>query len=348
MWKNAKSSAQKMAIIGELIPISGNDYLDAIIHFSGDDDHTVEKAAVEKLKTQSANKLIGKIEKNMQAKIVFNLLNISIEERHYRIIAKILNNNKVEPEWIERIFFHSDENLWNTLLSNREFVAVAYHSTEKVEDFLSKLSKTLLHKFKEETTYLSEEDKIIKPSVEQEVSKEILEDEQVVDFEEDHVEFEVPDFLISETAFEGLAPDEMAEQRQNITQLINNMNVGDKIKVASTGNLEVRKMLIKNPMKQVYMAVIKNPRITDKEVLGVVSSSASPVDMISYVSEKKEYTKNYMVRFNLTLNPKTALRISMRFLSTLRKEDLKKIYSSKGITQALKNAARKRHMKMSQ
>ena len=53
------------------------------------------------------------------------------------------------------------------------------------------------------------------------------------------------------------------------------MSMGQKIKAAMMGNLEVRKILIKDPKKQVALAVLANQRITEKEVAGIAGDPCS-------------------------------------------------------------------------
>jgi len=79
----------------------------------------------------------------------------------------------------------------------------------------------------------------------------------------------------------------------------------------------------------------------EEDVVGVVSNNASTIEMVSYIASIREYTKNYMVRLNLTMHPKTPVRVSMKFLSTLRNEDLKKVGRSKNVNQTVRTTAKK-------
>jgi len=90
------------------------------------------------------------------------------------------------------------------------------------------------------------------------------------------------------------------------------------------------------------MAVVQNPRITDSELIGLASSTSVSSEIIAHIAGSKELTKNYMVKVNLILNPKTPLRTAMQFLSILRLPDLKRVAQSKNITSALRNAAKQK------
>ena len=63
------------------------------------------------------------------------------------------------------------------------------------------------------------------------------------------------------------------EQYQSKYQQAMTMGVGEKIKAAFTGDKEWRSILLKDSNKLVSVSVIRNPRITDGEVLAIAKSS---------------------------------------------------------------------------
>ncbi len=50
MWRKAKNSLQKKAVIDGLFPITADEYLKAMIFFAGDEDESIWQAAIEKIK----------------------------------------------------------------------------------------------------------------------------------------------------------------------------------------------------------------------------------------------------------------------------------------------------------
>jgi hypothetical protein len=134
----------------------------------------------------------------------------------------------------------------------------------------------------------------------------------------------------------------MSEKSKSTVQILNDMSTGQKIKAAMMGNLEVRKILIKDPKKQVALAVLGNQRITEKEVAGIAGDAAAPLEVITQVAQVKALHKGYQVKLALVLNPKTPIKIAMRFLDLLRLQDLKKIAKSRKIPAILKMRAMKK------
>ena len=62
------------------------------------------------------------------------------------------------------------------------------------------------------------------------------------------------------------------------------MSIAEKIKMALIGDKEWRSLLIKESNKLVSTAVIKNPRITDPEVLAIAKSSELNEEVIRLVA----------------------------------------------------------------
>jgi hypothetical protein len=127
--------------------------------------------------------------------------------------------------------------------------------------------------------------------------------------------------------------DEVEELEElSLVKQIENMTVGQKVKMALTGDQAERVILIKDSNKQIATSVLKNPRITEDEVLKLTSTKGTP---------DKEWVKNYQIKSALVTNPRTPLRITLKFLSQLNDKDLKSLSRSKNIPNVLAASARK-------
>lgn len=134
-----------------------------------------------------------------------------------------------------------------------------------------------------------------------------------------------------------------AEEELNLSkyQQALEMEVSEKIKMALTGDKEWRAIFLKDPNKLVHGAVLKNPRITDGEVLALAKSKTSSDEMIRIILLNREWLKNYSIKAALVLHPKTPLPQALRFMSILDLKTLKKLGKSKGVSQVVVNAARR-------
>ncbi len=136
-------------------------------------------------------------------------------------------------------------------------------------------------------------------------------------------------------------PVEEDEEYQSKYQQAQAMGTGDKIKMALTGDKEWRSIFLKDANKLVSSAVIKNPRMTDAEVLTVCKSTVQNDEIIRLICANKEWVKNYQIRKALVENHKTPLPAALRFLSTLGEKDLAFLAKSKNISSVIATQARR-------
>lgn len=131
------------------------------------------------------------------------------------------------------------------------------------------------------------------------------------------------------------------EAYQSKYQLAQTMGVGDKIKMALTGDKEWRSLLIKDSNKLVNGAVVKNPRITEPEILAISKSVIQNEEILRVICQNKEWVKNPAIRKALVLNNKTPLPVAIRFMGFLTEKDLQGMAKSKNISSVLANNARR-------
>lgn len=147
----------------------------------------------------------------------------------------------------------------------------------------------------------------------------------------------------------GVAPEEEAvdeeseesEEFQSKYQMAQAMGVGDKIKMAMTGDKEWRSILVKDSNKLVSSAVIKNPRMTENEVLTIAKSAVQNDEIMRIICANKEWIKNPQIRKALAVNNKTPLPAALRFVATLSEKELSQIAKSKNVSSVIASQARR-------
>jgi hypothetical protein len=122
---------------------------------------------------------------------------------------------------------------------------------------------------------------------------------------------------------------------------INELSIPGKIRMATLGNAFARAILIRDSNKQVALAAIRSPGVTDNEAVKFSANRALADDVVRVIANTKEWTKLYQVKVNLLNNPKCPLPVAMRFLPFLQPKDLRNISRSKGIPSALVAQAKK-------
>ncbi|OJH34627.1 hypothetical protein [Cystobacter ferrugineus] len=130
-------------------------------------------------------------------------------------------------------------------------------------------------------------------------------------------------------------------KRQSLTQRIMKMSISQKIKLATLGNKEARSHLIRDTNKLVCTAVIRSPRITPGEVLSCAGNKAVNEEVLRHIYSSREWTKNYKIKMALLKNPKLPLAVGMKFLNTLRENDVKELSRDKNVPSGLQGFAKK-------
>jgi hypothetical protein len=135
--------------------------------------------------------------------------------------------------------------------------------------------------------------------------------------------------------------EDVDEEFKSTYQLAMEMGVSEKIKMALTGDKEWRMLLVKDKNKLVSGSVIKNPRITEGEVLIITKCQLNNDDILREICNNKDWTKNYQIRKSLVENAKTPIQHTLRFLSGLTAKDLGLLAKSKNVSSVISTQARR-------
>jgi hypothetical protein len=119
------------------------------------------------------------------------------------------------------------------------------------------------------------------------------------------------------------------------------MGIGEKIKMALTGDKEWRSLLIKDANKLVSGSVIKNPRITEGEILTLIKAGIQNDDIMRLICANKEWIKSYKIRKALVENTRTPVQNAMRYLGTMGEKDLAYLAKSKNISSVVSTMAKR-------
>lgn len=158
--------------------------------------------------------------------------------------------------------------------------------------------------------------------------------------EQDHDVAEVDEEGRDQTEIEALM-EEADREGMSKYQIALELKVAEKIKMALTGDKEWRTIMMKESNKLVQAAVMKNPRISDGEVLMVAKTRTSSDDLIRMILLNKDWVKSYEIKKALLIHPKTPPPKALRFITYLTMKDLKELAKSRQISSVIVNAIRK-------
>jgi hypothetical protein len=130
------------------------------------------------------------------------------------------------------------------------------------------------------------------------------------------------------------------KKKLNVMQVIQRMNVSQKIKLAMSGAKEARGLLIRESSKVIALGVLANPRITIGEIEFFAKSTNLSEDVIRKIGTNAEWTRKPVVASALVNNPKTPVSISLGFIPRLSVRELGILETSRNIPDAVRSAAR--------
>jgi hypothetical protein len=118
------------------------------------------------------------------------------------------------------------------------------------------------------------------------------------------------------------------------------LSLPDKMRLASSGDREVRFALLRDPCKQLHPLVLKNPRIGLDEVLWAAKLNSINPDALKVIAEHPEWGRNATIAAAVVKNPKTPVPVALKLLPRLQLSDVRVIAKSQGRPQIVQ-AARK-------
>lgn len=248
------------------------------------------------------------------------------EKVHNQDLLELITNNK------ERLF--RSEGIVEALCGNPSL------NRSAMEELISYLGQ-----------YLTDEDKI-PDFLKEELAENYSADDQesdvaygkrLIDFGSDIIsdsqdafldKVELSDDLIKET------DTEVGEQnRGTLFNKIRGMNFSERLKLAILGNREARSLLIRDQNKMIACSVLRNPRLTESEVLLFAQSKVVDEDVLRTIAETRRWVRQYQIKCSLVSNPKTPSHISLNFMRYMRDRDLRSIMNDKNIPGVVTTAA---------
>jgi hypothetical protein len=128
-------------------------------------------------------------------------------------------------------------------------------------------------------------------------------------------------------------------ERDHLTQSLLKMNLPQKIRLALVGNQETRNALIHDPNKVIPLTVLRNPRLSEDEVIMYAQLRSLPEDVFWAMAKHKGWVKNYHVKLALVSNPKAPLSLAIKLLDHLHDRDLQNVSRSKNVSYVLARSA---------
>jgi hypothetical protein len=135
-------------------------------------------------------------------------------------------------------------------------------------------------------------------------------------------------------------PEEEEPSKKSAAGRIRDLNIAQKVRLATIGSKGERAILIRDSNKMVSRAVIRSPAISDSEALAYAGIKSLPDEVVKFMAANKKWIRHYQMKKALIMNPKCPTAEAIRFLRHMRAGDLKAIARSRGLPGPVSKAAK--------
>lgn len=141
--------------------------------------------------------------------------------------------------------------------------------------------------------------------------------------------------------YERIEMGEVPAERVSLIKRVMFMNAKDRVKLAMKGDREARSILIRDSNRVVATAVIKNPRVTDKEVENIAAMRTVADEVLRLIALNRAWARSYPIIHNLVRNPRTPLPTVISTLPRIRTKDLKHLSQNRNVSEAARRQAQR-------
>ena len=134
---------------------------------------------------------------------------------------------------------------------------------------------------------------------------------------------------------------EEKEARGGLVSKVARMRVAQRVKLALLGTREERGLLIRDPSRVVFRAVLGSPKLTDVEVEGFATMKNVSQEVLRLISIGRKFMKNSVVLRTLVNNPRTRIAVPLPLLNRLLPNDLRAAAGSRDIPDTLRKMSQK-------
>lgn len=123
------------------------------------------------------------------------------------------------------------------------------------------------------------------------------------------------------------------------------LTIPQKIRRATLGDSAERMLLVRDKNRLVATAAVQSPKMNENDAARIATNRQLHEDVLRIIAQNREWTRNYQIRMNLIMNPRTPFSFSSRMIPLLRDNDVRALAKSKNVTTSVQTAARQQLMR---
>lgn len=313
-------------LLNHELPLTEEESLEALV-YTLQQESTKPRALKRLAEISPAVKTTYAEKRNCDHRVAYYILVDALNRRDLDTITRIIHNQALPPEFLEKIALNGSETMLEALLNNQIKLIAYPQILEKIaaNDHAGAFIQSRIREIQQDYFQETPAEEIPVEAITEEV-REVIASE---------VTSETPGEEEEEEALEELVQD----RSLTTLQRINLMSVSERVKLALTGSKGERMILIKDSNKMVSQAVVESPKIGEEEIILIVRNRSVGRDIIGRVAQNREWTKNYNLIVELVNNPKTPVKNALGFIKKLHERDLKMLKSNKNASPVIRNLA---------
>lgn len=250
------------------------------------------------------------------------------------IIDRLLRNDKLSSDQRRRLTEFREEFFEKVSVGNPLFRG-RQESTEPEQEIIPEIGEVIVTPVAKE-----EEPKEGKeaPSVDQ-IIAEIREEKEIV---EEVISEE--ELIKAQEAARGILNEQEIKSKKMISVFnkIMKLTVPEKIQLAILGSREERSILIRDRNKQVSLAVLKSPKLTEVDVEVISTFRQVDPEILQGIAANRKWIRNYNVVLNLVKNPKTPPGVALNLLNRVSMMDLKILKMNRNVPEYVRRVAQQK------
>ena len=145
--------------------------------------------------------------------------------------------------------------------------------------------------------------------------------------------------LAREEEEEAKAEPEKKRERISLTVKVARMSVSERVQLALKGTKDERMLLVRDPSKVVYRAVLQSPKLSDGEVENFATMKNIAEEALRIISGSRKFMKRLSVVRNLVNNPRTPIDVSIPLLNRIPDNELKTLGGNRNIPDTVRAMA---------
>jgi len=122
-------------------------------------------------------------------------------------------------------------------------------------------------------------------------------------------------------------------------QKLYRLTTAEKLLTALKGTREERAILIRDPNRLVWSAVLSSPKLTDSEAESFASMKNISDQALREIGSRREWTRHHGVASGLVRNPRTPIGVALPLVPQLSAAERKALTKDRNVSEAIRKAA---------